>query len=183
MKQPAVAPSSKWGRPLEEHRQAVMNLVTALEAVPGDRWAEPREPGKWSPSQIAEHLALSYEAVLRELSGEDGMQLKLSPLHRLLLRWFLLPHMLFHRSFPAGARSPREVRPPDTGAVQEEIGERLRELASRFEDAITQAGVNGEAGITHPYFGRIPPLRALRFVTLHLEHHRRQLPVTAPSAH
>ncbi len=181
MNQLAASVSSRWNRPLEEHRAAVANLVEALGAVPESLWSEPREPGKWSPSQIAEHLALSYEAVLRELSGEDGMQLKLSPIRRRLLRWFLLPHMLFHRRFPAGARSPREVRPPDAGAVQDEIGERLRELASRFEEAITRAGAAGEAGITHPYFGGIPPLRALRFMTLHLGHHRRQIPVSGPN--
>jgi hypothetical protein len=181
MTRQVAAVSSRWVRPLEEHRAAVEKLVGVLDAVPESRWLEPWEPGKWSPSQIAEHLALSYEAVLRELSGEAGMQLKLSPARRRLLRWFLLPHMLFHRSFPAGARSPREVRPPDLGAVQGEIGERIRELASRFEAAITRAGAAGEAGITHPYFGRIPPLRALRFITLHLEHHRKQIPVSGVS--
>jgi hypothetical protein len=167
-----------WDRALDDHRAAVAVLVDVLHAVPPALWREPRAPGHWSPAQIAEHLALTYEAVLRELAGEEPMRPKLSALRRTLLRWVLLPHILFHRSFPVRAPAPREVRPSESGADQEAVAGRLRDLAARFEHAITLARSRAGAGLTHPYFGRIPPLRALRFVTVHLEHHRRQVPVS-----
>ena len=167
-----------WDRALDDHRAAVAILLDTVEAVPAARWNEPRAAGQWSPAQIAEHLVLSYEAVLRELAGEGGMKLKLSPFRRRILRWLVLPHILFHRSFPVRATSPREVRPTDTGLDQPGSRARLESLAGEFEHAILRARSAGGGGLTHPYFGQIPPLRSLRFVTVHLEHHRRQFPVS-----
>jgi len=152
-------------------------LVDALQAVPPPEWDEPRAPGKWSPSQIAQHLVLTYQAVLRELGGEPGMRLKLSALRRRVLKWFILPHILFHRSFPIAAVSPRELRPSAGASAQADVGSILLDLEDRFEDAISLAVTSGTPGVTHPYFGTISPLRALRFLTVHLEHHTRQIPV------
>jgi hypothetical protein len=171
-----------WDKALEDHRAAVEVLVATVSRVPAERWREPRATGQWSPAQIAEHLILSYEAALREFGGEEAIRLKLTGVRRTLLRWLLLPHILFHGTFPIRAASPREVRPSDGGAEQPGVGDRLRHLARRFEQAILLARKSGSAGLTHPYFGRIPPLRALRFITVHLEHHRRQIPLSGEPA-
>ncbi len=165
-----------WERALEEHRAAVEVLVDTLGRVSDARWREPRAPGHWSSAQIAEHLLLSYEAALRELRGAGAMRLKLTSMRRLFLRWILLPHILFHRTFPIRAVSPREVLPSEKGADRDGVGDRLRELARDFEKAILLARKSGSGGLTHPYFGTIPPLRSVRFVTVHMEHHRRQIP-------
>lgn len=165
----------EWERARREHARAVDALIARIESIAPERWGEPAPAMSWTPAQIAEHLALTYEAGLRELSGEGAMHLRLTPLRRRLLRWFLLPHMLFHRTLPIRAVAPREVRPGEAGADQREIVPRLRELARTFEAEISRAGDSG-GGLTLPYFGVIPPLRTLRFVTVHLEHHTRQLP-------
>ncbi|CAN5703745.1 hypothetical protein BH23GEM6_BH23GEM6_10910 [soil metagenome] len=163
-------------RAIDDHRAAMKLFVDALGAVSRSAWNEPRAPGKWSPAEVAEHLVLTYEAVLKELSGDPAMRLKLSSVRRRVLKWFLLPHILFHRSFPLAAVSPRELRPSSGAISQEDVGPKLLDLASRFEDAMSLAVTSGAAGVTHPYFGTIPPLRALRFITVHLEHHTRQIP-------
>jgi len=151
-------------------------FVEAIAAVPESAWNEPRAPGKWSPAEIGEHLVLTYQAVTKELGGEPAMRLKLSAVRRRVLKWFLLPHILFHRSFPLAAVSPRELRPSSGAISQDEIGPKLLDLAARFEQSISHAVTSGRAGVTHPYFGTIPPLRALCFITVHLEHHTRQIP-------
>jgi hypothetical protein len=164
-----------WRRAVEEHRAALFAAESATGRCDPERWGAARPDGTWTPAEIAEHLALAYEASLRELAGEGSMQLRLTPLRRALGRWLVLPHMLFHRTFPIRARSPREVRPGEAGADPATLAARLRELGDRFERAIVAAGRDGGLGLTHPYFGRISPLRSLRFMAVHLEHHTRQL--------
>jgi uncharacterized damage-inducible protein DinB len=54
---------------LHTHRQAVQALLAAAREVPEARWTRPRAEGKWSPGQIAEHLALAYESAREVLHG------------------------------------------------------------------------------------------------------------------
>lgn len=45
---------------LADHRAAVAALSAASEQS-GDRWLAPPSPGKWSPSQVVEHVARALE--------------------------------------------------------------------------------------------------------------------------
>jgi hypothetical protein len=45
---------------LAESRAAVDQMLSAAERS-GSAWATPRAPGKWSPSQIVEHVARALE--------------------------------------------------------------------------------------------------------------------------
>jgi len=165
---------ARWRRAVEEHRDAVRRFVATAEGLDADAWSRPRPGGKWSPAQTAEHLVLAYEAVLRELSGEPGIRPRVVGARQRLLRWVLLPHILFHRSFPLRAASPREIRPPESHADRAALLARMRELAARAERELEAARSTG-ARITHPYFGALPALPALRFIAVHVEHHLRQL--------
>ena len=52
-----------------DSRRAVGAFVAAARAVPAYAWTRPAAPGKWSPGQVTEHVALAYElslAVLRK---------------------------------------------------------------------------------------------------------------------
>jgi hypothetical protein len=122
-----------------------------------------------------EHLALIYEATLREMRGEGAVALRAKGWRQRLFRWFFLPHILFHRSIPVRVRSPREARPGAGPFEKLPTLERLAALGAAFQRELTAAMSRGEGRLTHPYFGRIPPLRALRFATVHLEHHHRQI--------
>ena len=96
---------------------------------------------------------------------------RLSSRRQRVLRWFLLPHMLFHRSMPR-VRAPREVRPAPTALGREEALERLRRVGEAAEAAYRDAPA---ARLTHPYFGSLDRARAFRLIALHVGHHQGQL--------
>lgn len=118
---------------------------------------------------MTEHLALAYEALLREVGGGAAMGSRVNRRWQPWLRWFLLPHMLFHRTMPR-VRAPRETRPAQTATTREEGAARLRELAERAERAFVDHPV---ARLTHPHLGPLDRVQTLRLAALHLEHHQR----------
>lgn len=164
-----------WGAAQREHQEAVERFIRSCQQVPADRWRHPLAAGKWSPAQVAEHVCLTYEALLHELGGGAGMRPRVGTGMQRLLRWVMLPHILFHRSFPVRARAPRETRPGDAHPDCAVVLARLRDVAERFEHELNRARGNGEVHLTHPYFGCVEPVKTLRFCAVHLEHHRRQL--------
>jgi hypothetical protein len=88
----------------------------------------------------------------------------------------VLPHILFHRKFPVRASAPREIRPADDIPPRDAILRRLRTRAEEFEDELDRTRRAGGGHLTHPYFGRVGPIKVLRFCAVHTEHHQRQLP-------
>lgn len=171
--------AGRWERPLREHRASIERFLETTARVPAERWSLPLGEGKWSPAQVAEHILLAYEVVLRELNGAQGIRVKVGPVVERLLRWVVLPHILFHRSFPLRARSPRVTTPSADGVPRDLLPGRLRELAEAFE---RQALARPDETLTHPYFGPLPMPRAVRFVAVHNEHHARQMEPAAPRA-
>lgn len=168
------AGSPAWTRAQRDHREALGALLDTIASVEPDAWRRPLASGKWSPAQIAEHLALVYEKGSGDLTGVGAVQPRVPLWQQRLLRWFLLPHILFHESVPLRASSPREVRPSERGLPQRGAADRLIALAGRFEADLEEASRLGRS-LRHPYFGPISPLQALRFCAVHLEHHRRQM--------
>ena len=53
---------------LAANRQAVDDLIAASERC-ADVWITPRAPGKWSPSQVVEHVARTFEESANLMSG------------------------------------------------------------------------------------------------------------------
>ena len=165
----------RWDEAVEEHRAALAAFIDAAEELGDEAWRAPYKPGKWTRAQIAEHLALGYEAILRELSTGEAMRPKVGPWQQTLLRWVVLPHILFHRSFPLRSASPREIRPPEVTMPRPQLLRRMRELGERFEHELDLARRDGGGWLTHPYFGRVGPVKAMRFVAVHIEHHTRHI--------
>jgi hypothetical protein len=174
MAQTARRGDARWQAALDEHRVALAGFADAAQRVPAAAWKAPRAPGKWSPAQVAEHLVLAYEALLGELHGGPAMKPRARPWQQNVLRWIVLPHILFHRSIPR-AGSPREMRPGETGPDRAPVLHRLAERADELQRELDRARRAGAGHLTHPYFGRVPPVKALRFCAVHVEHHTRQL--------
>jgi hypothetical protein len=168
-------PEARWRAALAEHRAALEGYAAAVRALDGEAWTRPWAPGKWTPAEVTEHLALSYRAFIAEAEEGRPMKLKMTRLRRTLLRWFLLPHMLFHRTFPVKAVAPREVRPAGNDGTPEEALAELLRLGAEAEAALERARARPGAVLTHPYFGSIELTRAVRFCAVHLEHHTRQV--------
>lgn len=165
----------RWRAAVDEHHAAVAAYIETAERLSPDAWTQPWAPGKWTPAMITEHLSMVYRTFVQEVRGGAGMKLKLTPVHRALLKLLLLPHMLFHRTFPRGARAPREVRPAGDGLPRHQALAELRVLAEEFEQEATRARAAGRRHVTHPYFGNIDITRGMRFAAVHVEHHTRQI--------
>jgi len=165
----------RWDEAVEEHRAALAAFLDVAERLRDDDWSAPWGPGKWTRAQLAEHLSLVYEAAIRELTTGVGVRVKVTGIRQRILRWVFMPHILFHRSLPVKVMSPREARPAEVTAPRAEVLRRLRELGVRYEMEMERAIRGGGGTLTHPYFGTLPPVKAMRFMAIHIEHHTRQL--------
>src|SRR5207237_10753058 len=87
-------------------RGAVANLVLAAEAR-ADVWTVPRAPGKWSPSQLAEHVARSLEESANEVAGGASKVPNLPSFLKPIALAFLCSRWLQNWA----AHVPRMVRP------------------------------------------------------------------------
>ncbi len=159
----------------DEHRRVVDECAAMIREVAGADWASVRDPKKWSPAQIAEHLAVSYDPLLSELEGGAGMRMVVPWWKRRILRWKFLPSILAG-TFPRGVPAPREVRPTSTAPTPGAGAQRLTERAGVFVDSFARAHAAGRARVTHPYLGTLEDTVALRFLTSHVRHHEKQLP-------
>ena len=167
---------SRWRAALDEHQVALAAYLDAGGRVTDAAWTQPWSPGKWTPAEITEHLAMTYRVFIGEVGGGPAMQLKLTPFRRRILKTLMLPHMLFHRTFPRGARAPRELRPdPASLRGRTEALADLRALGERFVHEAERAREGGWNHVTHPYFGTIDLTRGMRLCAVHLEHHTRQV--------
>lgn len=159
---------------VEEHRRAVADCVAAIRAVPPGDWGRPARPGGWTRAEIAEHLAVSYGPPLSELTGGRGFAIRLPWWKRLALRWTVLPKIR-RGGFPKGAPAPREIRPGSTSPDPERAAVRFSEQAAAFLDDLERACRERSVRLTHAYFGMLSAVDALRVLTSHASHHRRQL--------
>ena len=172
---PAERDDPRWDEAVDEHRAALAAFLDAAEQMDDEAWRAPWAPGKWTRAEVAEHLALVYEAMLKELATGEGIRPRVPPWRQTLLRWVVLPHVLFHRTLPVRVASPRETRPPAVAVPRPQLLRRLRELGERFEHELDLARRGGGGFLTHPYFGRVGPVKGMRFVAVHIEHHTRQV--------
>ena len=168
---------ARWQAVVEEHQVALAAYLDTAARLSDDAWNRPWRADKWTPAQITEHLILTYRVFIDEVNGGAGMKLKLTPFRRRVLKLFMLPHMLFHRSFPRGAPAPRELRPGAEPPFppRAEALERMRALGEQFEQEATRARARGWKHVTHPYFGLMDLVRGMRLCAVHMEHHTRQL--------
>lgn len=135
----------------------------------------PLTAGKWSPAQVAEHLRLTYDVIGRETAGGPAIRVRTSWWLRLILRIRYLPAILTRGEIPGGALAPRELRPGPGPFDREPLLAALQTAASTAEAAMTGGGGQRASGITHHVFGRLQPSEALRFATVHNQHHTRQI--------
>ena len=52
-----------------DNRRAVDAFIAGARAVPSTAWLQPRAPGKWSPAQVTEHVAIAYEVARSVMDG------------------------------------------------------------------------------------------------------------------
>lgn len=158
---------------LTDHRRALDAFLARARAVDPANWNLPTREGKWSPAQVAEHLRLTYQVVGGELAGGTGLRIRSSWWLRTLLRFKVLPAILERGAIPANAGAPRELRPGPGPFDREATLAELTRLGAAFEATLPS---RASATVTHHIFGTLKVPAMLRFATVHLDHHSRQLP-------
>ncbi|MGD2046724.1 MAG: DinB family protein [Gemmatimonadota bacterium] len=158
---------------LAANRTAVDDLIATAEDVPQEAWTTPRAPGKWSPSQIVEHVAMALEEGGNVVS-ERPTKLPTVPFFLRPLAKLFLKRVLKRGRFPNSKTN--KAMDPIAGAPTVEGGKRrLIEGLEAFErDCRARAAAPGDP--LSKAFGRVAVEDYARFVELHTRHHTEQMP-------
>ena len=159
---------------LEANRIATKAFVGAIQSCAWS-WTEPTAPGKWSPSQIVEHVALTLEESANVVGGRPTRLPKVPAILRPVARFLLFRRVLKKGGFPK-ARTNKEMD-PDIGPPTVEAGSvRLIRACESFErECRAHASRDGDR-VTTPFFGQVSLPDYVRFVELHTRHHTAQIP-------
>ena len=157
---------------LEASKEAIEGLIVTGERC-GPAWNTPRAPGKWSPSQIIEHVARALEESANMAAGRPSKFPKLPVVVHPLLRGFLFTRVLRKSAFPK-ARTNKAMNPASGPATAAEGRARLETAHDAFDAACRQLAAQGEPMQT-TIFGVVPVADYVRFMELHTRHHRKQM--------
>lgn len=158
---------------LEANRSAVDELLAVAEKSAA-QWTTPTRPGKWSPSQLVEHVARSLEGSGNAFSGKASGFPSLPAIVRPLLRTLLFNRVLSRGRFPK-ARTNKAMNPLEGQGTFEEGRARLLAASDHFERECMAAAKMSPTLISST-FGRVRSEDHVRFMELHTRHHCKQLP-------
>ncbi len=157
---------------LSDNHTAVDEMIAAGERSESV-WTTPRAPGKWSPSQVVEHVALSLEQSGNVVAGVPSKFPSLPrlarPLVRLVFRWILK-----RQAFPKG-KTPKPFDPSAGPATPGEARVRLEGAATKFDQGCRTCAT-GSGDVASTVFGKVPLEDYVKFQALHVRHHIKQMP-------
>ena len=152
---------------------AVRDLIDASQRC--ERvWTSQAAPGKWSPSQIVEHVARALDESANMASGAATRFPKFPRLLRPILRTVLFKRVLRTTIFPKG-RTNRAMNPESGPSTPGEARVRLEGAMAAFDRAC-RARVASDATIESTIFGPVALADWVRFQELHVRHHCKQMP-------
>lgn len=158
---------------LADNRAAVEEFIAAARGLDAARWDAPLAPGKWSPAQIAEHLAIVYEYNRKVVTGTAG---KGAPKFlRPLAKWFVVTKTLKAGAFTRKGKAPGIFQPTAAPAAAAPVLARLAAAVTGFENDIRSGHPEARHNVAHPFFGTLPTVDYLRLQAIHARHHRSQL--------
>jgi hypothetical protein len=158
---------------LTANRAAVDELVLAAEGAHSN-WTTPRAPGKWSPQQVVEHVALALEEGGNVVSGRPTKLPTLPALIRPLAR-LMFKRVVRTGKFPK-ARTNKEMNPSDGPASPSDARARLQAALAKFDEACRARAAAGE-DVPSGAFGKVSVEDYARFTELHTRHHTKQIAV------
>jgi hypothetical protein len=154
---------------LAANRAAVLDLVAAAERS-ATTWSTPPAPGKWSPSQVVEHVARGLEEGANIVSGTPSIRLMpafLRPLARLYIN-----RVLKKGVFPKGFKAHKAMNPTGGPATPAEARVRLEGALARFQQECRRRAASGQ----HVVGIGLSVQDFVRFNTIHTRHHCQQMP-------
>jgi len=157
---------------LADNRAAVLDLVTAAERSAAT-WTTPRAPGKWSPSQVVEHIARGLDEAANVVSGAPSIPMPPAFL-RLVARLFFY-RILKKDAFPKGFKAHNAMNPTSGPATPAEARVRLEGAFARFDQECRKRVAGGQH-VVDTAFGTVSVEDLVRFNAIHTRHHCKQMP-------
>ena len=157
---------------LAANRDAVNELIAAAERT-GKTWTEPRAPGKWSPSQVVEHVARALEESANVVSGAPSKFPKLPTFVRPVVRGIFFNRVLKKSTFPK-AKTSKAFDPAGGPATPAAGRVRLEQALASFDEASRARAVSGTK-VESTIFGVVSVEDYARFQELHTRHHCKQI--------
>ncbi|MBI4473605.1 MAG: DinB family protein [Acidobacteria bacterium] len=157
---------------LDANRTAVNDLIVAAERS-GEAWTLPRAPGKWSPCQVVEHVALALEESANVASGAPSKFPTFPSFLRPIVKVFF-KRVLRKNEFPK-AKTSKAFDPVSGPATPDEARARLDAALGKFDQACRARAASGQK-VASPIFGTVPVEDFARFQALHTRHHCKQMP-------
>lgn len=157
---------------LAANRAAVLDLAAAAERSAAT-WTTPRAPGKWSPSQVVEHVARGLDEGANIVSGAPSIPMPpafLRPLARLIFN-----RTLKKETFPKGFKALKALNPASGPATPAEARVRLEEAFAKFDQECRKRAAGGQQ-VVSTAFGRVSLADLVKFNAIHTCHHCKQMP-------
>ena len=158
---------------LAANRAAVLDFVAAAERAAAT-WSTPPAPGKWSPSQVVEHVARGLDEGANVVSGAPSIPLPPAFL-RPLLRLLFFNRILKKGVFPKGFKAHKALNPASGPATPAQARVRLEGALARFDDECRRRVASGQH-VVSTGFGTVSIEDFVRFSALHTRHHCKQMP-------
>lgn len=155
---------------LAANRDAVDQMIRAGEQS-GAAWIAPRAPGKWSPSQIVEHVARGLDEGANVAAGRPSIPMPpaiVRPIAR-----FMFKRILRKAAFPKGFKAHKAMNPASGPATPAEGRIRLETAYQKFDEACRRIAADDRPMTTA--FGSISVQDFVRFNELHTRHHSKQM--------
>jgi hypothetical protein len=164
---------------LADLRAAVATFLATADSA-GATWTVPRAPGKWSPSQVVEHVARILEESANVASGAPSKFPNIPFLFRPIARALVFNRTLRKNAFPkmkASTAFDPASRPDPAlaSATPPEARVRLEEALKRFDQACRARAASGQH-VMSTIFGAVSVADFARFQELHIRHHYLQMP-------
>lgn len=157
-------------------RAAVTALLKAADGAAAV-WTVPRAPGKWSPSQIVEHVARIMDESANVASGAPSKFPTVPALLRPIARILFFNRTLKRNAF-SNMKTIEPLDPASGPNTPAEARVRLEASLARFDRACRERAARGQ-DVMSTIFGRVPVARFARFQELHVRHHYLQMPGAA----
>jgi hypothetical protein len=160
---------------MHPHLERCLAIVIDVTRGAGDEAKVRRDPAKWSPVEIVEHLTRAYSGTAKgfERCLEKGAPLATSATLKQRVQQFRLMNLGY---FPEGRQAPKHIIPTgelDLNAVLDAV---RRDLARLDEAAIkAKAALGSGKMLDHPILGALTTDQWLKFHVVHTEHHARQI--------
>ena len=159
---------------LAASQDAVEQMIRAGEQS-GAAWSVPRAPGKWSPSQIVEHIASGLDEAANVASGRPSVPMLPAVVQAVLrpIARFMFKRVLRKAAFPTGFKSHKAFNPASGPATPAEGRTRLETAHQKFDEACRRIAADGRPMTMG--FGSFPIQDFVRLNELHTRHHIKQM--------